>query len=354
MLGFIIRDDSPLRGLKALFLDSALGLSLREIERPSPKQGEVLVKMRASGICGTDVEKVKGHGITSRILGHEVVGDVAELGEGVGGLSRGDRVFTHHHTPCLSCELCRRGEPTLCPDFGRSNIIPCGFSEYYIVPQWNVVRGAIIKLPSGLNYEEASLIEPLACCLRAIRRVDGRSTSRVLIFGAGPIGLLHVKLLNSLGIEHMEVADVKEHRLEFARKIGVERTLNPSSTNDRSILLERGEEDRPELVIVATGSPSAFRDAMTAVAKGGRVLLFGAPSRGSTVELNLEAVFMRGVNLVTSYSATESETNQATEMLGRSSISVSDLITHRFPLARAVEAFRTAEQEECMKAVVVD
>jgi len=105
---------------------------------------------------------------------------------------------------------------------------------------------------------------------------------------------------------------------------------------------------------VATGSPSAFRDAMSAVAKGGRVLLFGAPSRGATAELDLERLFVRGVSVVTSYATTEKETNEATEMLGRSSISVSDLVTHRFPLAKAVEAFQTAEREECVKAVVVD
>jgi L-iditol 2-dehydrogenase len=254
----------------------------------------------------------------------------------------------------LSCELCKRGEPTLCPSFGKSNIVPCGFSEYYIVPDWNVVRGAIVKLPDSLSYEEASLIEPLACCLRAIRRVDARSTSRGLIFGAGPVGLLHLKLLKDLGIEHVEVADVKQYRLDFAMKMGVSRTLNPASSTDRSILIDRAEEEKPDLVIVATGSPSAFRDALSAVAKGGRVLLFGAPSRGATAELDLERLFMRGVNVVTSYSATEQETNEATEMLGRSSIRVSDLITHRFPLAKAVEAFQKAEQEECMKAVVVD
>lgn len=341
--------------MKALFLNPPAGLSLREVEKPSPKQGEVLVKMRASGICGTDIEKAKGHVIDlSNILGHEVVGEIVNLGDGVSGLSPGDRVFTHHRTACLSCELCRRGEFTLCPDFSKSNIIPGGFSEYYIVPQWNVVRGAVVKLPAGLSYEEASLIEPLACCLRAITRVDARSISRALIFGAGPVGLLYVKLLRSLGVEHVEVADVKEYRLGFAKKMGVEGAFNPASDADTALLLERLEEEKPELAIVATGSVSAFRDAIRAVAKGGKVLLFGVPARGATAEIDLERLFMRGVNVITSYAATEKETVEATEMLGRSSILVSDLITHRFPLAEAVEAFRTAEQEACVKAVVLD
>lgn len=310
--------------------------------------------MRASGICGTDIEKAKGHWITSKILGHEVVGEVVDIGTGVSGLSPGDRVFTHHQTACMSCELCRRGEFTFCPGFRKSNIVPCGFSEYYIVPQWNVTRGAVVKLPAGLSYEEGTLIEPLACCLRAISKVEPRSISRAFVFGAGPVGLLYVKLLRSLGVSHLEVADVKEYRLSFAKKMGVEGTFNPASDTEMAKLFERPEEEKPELIIVATGSVSAFRDAIRAVAMAGKVLLFGVPAPGATAEVDLEKLLMRGVNVVTSYASTEKETVEATKMLGQRSIRVSDLITHRFPLSEAVEAFRTAELEACVKAVVLD
>lgn len=341
--------------MKALLLDSPSGISLRDIEKPSPKDGEVLVKMRACGICGSDVQKAKGLGTTSRIIGHEVVGEVAGLGTNVEGIGVGDRVFTHNQTPCYSCILCKRGAHTLCAEFRKSNLTPGGFAEYYIVPEYNVSRGAVLKLPDGLGYEEASFIEPLACCVRALRGVDFKLVSRVLIFGVGPIGLLYLKLLRHYGARHVEFAEVSAGRLEFGRRMGAEETFNPASEADRTRMLERPEEERPELVIVATGNTSAFQDGVRAVAKGGQVLLFGSPPRGAKAELDMERLFLGNLSIITSYSSTEKETAIATDMLGRSSISVSELITHRFPLSESVQAFRAAEeQQQCIKAVIVD
>ncbi len=340
--------------MKALFVELPGKLWLADLDKPAPNRGEVLVKMKASGICGTDIEKVRGHGITSKVLGHEVVGEIAQLGEGVSGLTVGERVFTHHHTACLSCSVCRSGEFTLCPDFGRSNIVPGGFAEYYIVPEWNVTRGAVVRLPDSLDYKDASVIEPLACCARGLRKVEAGSVSGALIYGAGPVGLLHLKLLRNYGVSRVDLADVSDYRLDFGRRMGAGTGFNVSSSAGRTSLLERPESDKPDLVVVATGNPAAFEDALTAVARGGDVLLFGAPSRGSIIELDAAALFLRGVNILTSYSATEKEVIQAIEMMASGILDVSDLITHVFPLSESVAAFDTAQQQRCMKAVVTD
>ncbi len=339
--------------MKALVVDSPGKLILTDLERPSPKPGDLLVKMRASGVCGTDIEKVHGHGITSKVLGHEVVGEVAALGEGVAGFTVGERVFTHHHAPCLTCDVCLRGEFTLCPEFGRSNIVPCGFAEYYVVPEFNVSRGAVIKLPDSLGYKEASLIEPLACCIRGLAKVRPRSVSRALIYGAGPVGLLHLKLLRNFGVEHVEVVDVSPYRLEFGRRMGAVAVHDATSQRERDALLERSDPEKPDLVILATGSVSAFDDAIGVVARGGTVLLFGAPAKGSTTSVNTAAFFIRGLSLLTSYSATEKETVEATETLSHNP-SFSELVTHTFPLTESVNAFQTAQEQKCIKAIVVD
>jgi L-iditol 2-dehydrogenase len=340
--------------LKALFVESPGKVALKEVERPSPREGEVLVKMRCCGVCGTDLEKVMWEAITSSILGHEVVGEVSGVGKGVRGVEEGDRVFTHHHVPCYSCDLCDRGEYTLCQQFSKSNIVPCGFSEFYIVPKWNVERGAIIKLPRELSYEDGSFIEPLGCCIRALDKIKAENFSSALIYGAGPVGLLHLKLLKRRGVAAVGVADVSDLRLSFAKKGGADSCFDPRDSDERKEALSGFRGGGPELVIVATGNVAALDAALTTVVKGGTVLLFGAPPRNSALSLDAASFFIRGISLAASYSASEKETNLAVRMLAESSVRVSDLVTHRFDLERAPGAFAAAREQQCMKALIVN
>ena len=340
--------------MKALFVGSPGKVVLREVERPSPRDGEVLVKMKCCGVCGTDLEKVMGEAVTSSILGHEVVGEVSAVGMGVKGVEEGDRVFTHHHVPCYSCDLCDRGEYTLCQQFSKSNIVPCGFSEFYIVPKWNVERGAIIKLPRELSFEDGSFVEPLGCCIRALDKIKAENFSSALIYGAGPVGLLHLKLLKHRGVASVGVADVSDLRLSFANKGGADPCFDPRDSEERKEALSRYRGGGPELVIVATGNVAALHEALSTVVKGGTVLLFGAPPRNAALNLDVASFFIHGISLAASYSASEKETNLAVGMLAESSIRVSDLVTHRFDLGRAAGAFAAAREQRCMKALVVN
>ncbi len=263
--------------MKAALIDSTNGLQVLEVPRPKPKEGEVLVRMKCCGICGTDVEKVHGEGITTRILGHEEVGEVEELGPGVKGVSLGERVFAHHHVGCGECGLCRAGKSTLCAEYSRHNLIPCGLAEFFIVPKYNVDRGAVLRLPDSLGYEEASFIEPLACCILGLEQAGARAASSAMVYGAGPVGLTHLKLLRSFGVKKVAISDVSEYRVALAKRMGADVAFNPSVEGDRERALG-AFEGGPELVVLATGSSAAFEDG----AQDGREGRDGVPLRRAT------------------------------------------------------------------------
>jgi len=340
--------------VRAVMVDSPGRVKVVEVPRPVPAEGEVLVKLRCCGICGTDLEKVQGEGITTKVLGHETVGEVADLGAGVEELRVGERVFTHHHVPDLTCELCERGEYTYCREYMKHNLEPCGLADYYIVPGFNVQRGAVLRLPDSLGYEEASFIEPLACCIRGLDRVAAREAASALVLGAGPVGLMHLKLLRSYGVEEVGVADVSEYRLTLAEKMGANFVFDPSKPQESREQAMGHLSGGPELVIVATASMSALEDALRGVARAGTVLLFGAPKRGAAATIDAAHLFLNGTKLVTSYAAYETETSEAMKLLAERKVNVSDLITHRFPLERSGEAFAVAAEQRCMKALVLD
>jgi L-iditol 2-dehydrogenase len=340
--------------MKAALVGPVGGVKMEHVPDPSPAEGEVLVKLRYCGVCGTDLEKVQGVGITSKILGHEAVGEVEEVGRGVSGISKGMRVFAHHHVPCLSCDLCRSGKFTYCTEFARHNLVPCGLAERFIVPKFNVDRGAVFELPEGLGYEEACFIEPLSCCILGLENARAGSARTAAIYGAGPVGLMIFKLLKHAGVSTVAVGDVSAYRNSFATKVGCDLVFDASSKEDKERIIRGSMPSGPELVVVATASTAALEEATTIVARGGTVLLFGAPKRGATGTVDLALLFLNGTSIVTSYASSEKDTHAAKRLLADRLITVTDLITHRFPLARAGHAFAAAAEQQCMKALITD
>jgi L-iditol 2-dehydrogenase len=340
--------------MKAALVGPTGGVKMEDVPAPSPAEGEVLVKLKCCGVCGTDLEKVQGVGITTKILGHEAVGEVEEVGKGVSKIFRGMRVFAHHHVPCLSCEVCKRGKTTYCAEFARHNLVPCGLAERFVVPRFNVDRGAVLELPDALAYEEASFIEPLSCCILGLETAQAKGAHRVVIYGAGPVGLMIYKLLRHGGVDKIAVGDVSEYRNSFSRKMGCELVFNPAAQGDRESVLREAMPGGPDLVVVATASTSAFEEATRLAARGGRVLLFGAPKKGATGTVDLAHLFLNGTSVVTSYASSETETQAALRLLAGGSVSVKELVTHRFPLASSEQAFAAAAQQQCMKALITD
>jgi L-iditol 2-dehydrogenase len=264
------------------------------------------------------------------------------------------RVFAHHHVPCLSCEICKRGKTTYCAEFAKHNLVPCGLAERFVVPRFNVERGAVLVLPDGLGYEEASFIEPLSCCMLGLGTARAKGVRNAVIYGAGPVGLMIFKLLRQSGVRRIAVGDVSDYRNSFSRKVGCEVVFNPANREEKERVLRGAMPDGPELVVVATASTAAFEDATKLAARGGTVLLFGAPKKGATGTIDLAHLFLNGTSVVTSYASSEKETQAATKLLSEGSLSVSDLVTHRFPLAESGRAFDAAAQQQCMKALIID
>ncbi|MHB8568325.1 MAG: alcohol dehydrogenase catalytic domain-containing protein [Nitrososphaerales archaeon] len=344
--------------MKAAFVRNGGGVELRNVARPQLIDGSILVRMKASGICGTDLEKVRGRNITSSIIGHEASGIIVESGSSA--FRVGSRVVPHHHVACGRCHLCKVGAETMCLGFKNSNFEPGGFSEEFLVPAYNVKNGGVHEFSTSLSFEEASFAEPLACCIRGLEKAVGSKLRseplEIAVVGAGPIGLMHMELIKMRMPESKVLAvDINESRLTFAEKNENASVLDSSNLKENSFsekALSMSHGDGFDLVIVATGSSRAFDEAIKCVRPAGSLLLFGAPHRGSTHQLDIAKLFLQELKLFASYSATDGEISAALLILENHSINVNKFISSRFPLNRVEDAFGSAGHENQIKVVV--
>ena len=309
--------------------------------------------MEASGICGTDLEKIEGQLGTSGILGHEVSGTIEKVTEDVKSYKGGDRVVAHHHVPCYHCPDCSRGNFTLCNDFKKSNIDPCGFAEYFRVPQFNVERGAVIPLPPELSFEEGAMIEPTACCLRALRRARVQETDNILVIGLGPTGLTQIQILRKTTTGKIIGSDIIDARLKLGKKLGADETVN-ALREEVTTYARRIAKDGVDLAVVSTGNEKALNQAIGSVRKGGRVLLFGAPSQEASYELNLSDLFSRQISIFSSYSCIEAEMEEAIRLVSEQRLDLKSLISDRFRLKESQKAMEFAKASKtAIKTIVV-
>ena len=342
--------------MKSVVLGAASGghplaPEIRELEPPGPGEGELVVKMSACGLCGTDLEKMRGEYTASMpVIGHEAVGVVSSVGKGAEGFAEGDRVFPHHHVPDYTCYLCRAGNETMCDRYRSSNLEPGGFSEYFRVPKWNLEKGGVLKLPENMPFDVASLTEPLACCVRSMRKVRVRPEDSVLVVGAGPVGMMHALLLRGTGTRVM-MSDVSEPRLKFARQLEVGTAVDARS-DVRAEVLSWTAGRGADAAIVASGSKAAILQGLRSVRKGGRVLVFGVPAKGSVLDYDISELYNSEREILTSYGATEEDTKPALKVLSERGEEFGRLVTHRYPIGRFGEAVEAAAGGTAMKVVV--
>lgn len=341
--------------MKAVFVKGHSAVSIDDVKVPElASAGDALVKMRACGLCGSDIEKIYGeYGMASGRLGHEPAGQVVAVGKSVKGFALGDRVFIHHHVPCYSCHYCEHGDHTMCPAYQTSNINPCGLAEQFLVPEWNVSRGGLIKLPGNVTYDEASLIEPLACCIRAWNKCNFQKGDDVAVIGAGPAGLMHVLLAQAYGTRKVFVIDINDFRLNFAKKYGVE-AFNSISDQDLESKIKPATGGRGvDVCVVATGSMTALLQSFELTRKGGNIVLFGVPPKGSQMSCDMSKLFSSEHSIIPSYAASEIETNEALKLIAEKQVDIASLITHRFDIAKAADAVKCAhEAKDAMKVIV--
>jgi L-iditol 2-dehydrogenase len=329
-------------------------VSLVESELSEVNDDEMLVKMQSCGICGSDLEKVYGnYGMKSLRVGHEPAGIVIKVGKNLKKFKEGDRVFVHHHVSCYSCRYCLQGNYTMCNNYQTSNIEPCGLSEQFIVPKWNIEHGGVLKLPDSISFDEAALIEPFACCIRGLNKISVKHGDNVAILGAGPTGLMHTLLAKFLGANNIVVSDVNDFRLKFVEKYGVT-TVNLNSQNLDDVVNSQTEGFGVDVTILATGSIKAFESSLKITRRGGKILLFGVPSVGSKFDINLNSIYSNEQIIIPSYGASEVETNQALSLMSDKSIDLLPLITHRFQIRESNYAFKCAHEGiDAMKVLIV-
>ncbi|WP_299292103.1 zinc-dependent dehydrogenase [Nitrosopumilus sp.] len=329
-------------------------ITVDETKKPTLESGDILVQMHACGICGSDLEKVFGqYGQPSMRLGHEPAGIVVEVGSDVTEFAKGDRVFTHHHVPCYDCHLCSHGNETMCKKYSETNLSPCGLSEEYVVPAWNVAHGGVLKISDSLSFEEAAMIEPLACCVRAWNKYSYQDGDSVAIYGVGPTGMMHVMLAQTKKFSKIFCFDVNDFRLDFAKKFNITDAIHSSDENRKQKILDETENKGVDVAIVATSSLKALEDAIDMVRKGGAVMMFGVPTKGATMNLDMSKIYSKEITLVTSYAASDADTKEALELIESGKLEVKKLITHTYPIDDTQKAFEHAKSgDNAMKIII--
>jgi len=341
--------------MKAAMVKNNSNIEIKNIEKPPVGPGDILVKMRACGICGSDVEKVFGkYGQPSMRLGHEPAGIITQVGSEISNFSVGDRVFTHHHVACYSddCHECSRGNETMCKRYYESNLEPCGLADEDVVPEWNVKHGGVLNIPDSMSFEEAAMIEPLACCIRAWNKFKHHKNDSVAILGVGPTGIMHVLLAKLYGLGKVFCLDLNDFRLNFAKKFETT-TIHSGNTNALEQINSETANQGVDVVIVSTSSLSALKDAVNFVRKGGTVVMFGVPSKGANVDLDMSEIYSKGVTIVNSYAASDVDTIHALDLISNKQIDVSQLITHKYNLQECQQAFVHAKSgDNAMKIII--
>ena len=329
-------------------------ISVDDVETPQLNSGDILIQMESCGICGSDLEKVFGHyGQPSMRLGHEPAGIVLDVGSDVTLFKKGDRVFTHHHVPCYDCHFCNHGNETMCPKYYETNLSPCGLSEKYVVPAWNVSHDGVLKISEKTSFEEAALIEPLACCVRAWTKFPYQQGDSAAIFGVGPTGMMHVMLANAKKFSKIFCLDVNDFRLNFAKKFNITESINSMDENRKQKILDTTDGLGVDVAIVATSSLKALEDAIGIVRKGGSIMMFGVPSKGAMMNLDMSIIYSKEITLVTSYAASDKDTTEALNLIESSQIDVKQLITHTYSINDSQKAFDHARTgENAMKIII--
>jgi L-iditol 2-dehydrogenase len=333
--------------MRAVVLQRGGVLTAADVPRPAVGPGELVLRLRGCGLCGSDIAKLADPGArVPAVLGHEVVGDVAEAGDGVRGFAVGDRVVAAHHVPCGDCHYCRRGSESMCRAFKTSNLDPGGFAEFIRVPAANV-RSATFRVPDHLTDEEASFVEPLACCLRAVERARVQPGDTALVVGLGSIGCLIVQLCVRAGARVVG-ADQDAGRVALAQRFGATATLPADAL---ALTREASHGRGADHVIVTAGGVAVLPWALQAVRDGGAVHYFaGGP--GEALPIALDTLYHRELTVTTTYSSSPATLTRAFWLIAAGKIDVDDLVSHRLPLERLAEGVDLVRRRQALKVYV--
>jgi len=312
-------------------------IRIEEFPKPAAKEGEILVKVKATGICGTDVMEWYRIKKAPRILGHEIAGEVVESKSKK--FKKGQRVFVSHHVPCNKCKYCLAGNHTACEALHKGNYFPGGYSEFIEVPQANVDIGTYV-LPPEVSYEEGTMIEPLACAVRGQRVINVAKGQTVLILGSGVSGLLNIRLAKLKGAQVI-ATDIDGYRLKKAKEVGADKVID--AREKLSLKADR--------VIISTGALAAVSQAFDCIDRKGIIQFFAIPNKN--IEIPIEDFWRNEITVTSTYGAAPADLKEALDLIKNIKINVRDMITHILPLDKIQEGFKIVlEAKDSLKVVL--
>jgi L-iditol 2-dehydrogenase len=333
--------------VKAAVYRGAGRLVAEEWPTPSIGEGEVLLRLKGCGLCGSDIAKITDPATkVPAIFGHEVVGEVVTVGPSVSSCALGDRVVVAHHVPCGHCHYCLRGSESMCAAFKTSNLDPGGFAEYVRVPAPNV-RHALFRVPAHLGDEAASFVEPLACCVRAIRRARVQRGDTTVVVGLGSIGCLFVQLLKRSGALVVG-CDTLADRVIVAGRLGAD-AGGPADVVAQTVGELSGGRGADQ-VILTGGGAEVLPWAAEMLRDGGAVHCFGGGA--GTIAVSLERLYRRELTISATYSSTPADLVEAFRLISEGAIEVAPLVTHRVPLASLAHGVDLMRRREALKVYV--
>jgi L-iditol 2-dehydrogenase len=339
------------RGMRVAMYYNNHDVRVQEMQVPKIGPGELLVRIRASGICGSDLMEWYRVKKAPLVLGHEITGEVIEAGEGICDFRPGDRVFASHHVPCGQCRYCLAGHQSVCDLLRSTHFDPGGFAEFVRVPKINVERGTF-RLPDEMTFDEGSFIEPLACVVRAQRFARLCAGASVLVIGSGISGLLHIQLARARGAGRIVATDVSDFRLRAAARFGADAAVH-GHEDVPARLRELNGGRLADLVIVCTGAMPAVQQAIQCIDRGGTLLFFAPTAAGVDVPIPLFEFWRDEIALVTSYAGSGEDLAESMELIRERKVRVADMVTHRLSLAEANRGFHlTASGQDSIKVII--
>ena len=327
-------------------------IKIEEMPLPKIGAGELLIRVEASGICGSDCMEWYRIDKTPLVLGHEIAGVIEEVGEGAKIYKKGDRVACSHHVPCGKCTYCLSGHETVCDTLRKTNFDPGGFCEYLRLPKINVDYG-VYPLPDNVSFEEATFIEPLACVLRGQRLARFKKGQSVLVLGSGIAGLLHIYLARVMGAGLIVATDIADYRLQAAKRFGADENINAKEYS-ADVLRKLNQGRLADLVIASTGATGALLQALESVERGGTILFFAPTDKGVKIPIPFNELFWRTeITLTSAYAGSPGDYKDALDLIASSKVKVSDMITHRLGLAQTPLGFQlVAQAKESIKVII--
>ncbi len=326
-------------------------IRIQEVAKPEIASDEMLLKVMACGLCGSDVVEWYRVPKAPRVLGHEATGIIDKTGEEVARYNIGERVFVSHHVPCNKCKYCLNGHHTACETLHTTNYYPGGLAQYIRVPKANVEYG-VYKLPSDMSYDEGTFIEPLACTIRGQRLAGIKKEDTLLIIGSGISGILHIQLAALEGLQKIIAADINPYRLKLAERFGAHHTIYAKENLPKK-LEEINEGRLADQVIVCTGAAQASLTSLECIDKGGTILFFAVPDPGVRIPVPITQFWRNEITMKTSYGAAPRDLEESLEILTQKKINVKDMITHKLGLQQTAEGFRlVADAAESLKVII--